>query len=255
MTPEQEANAALVTAEVAGYADQLVPGAVEHLGKIWGGLASRPAEARAEEIARRMEIPPEGKPDLIARFRNPAYDPESDTDPVRTAIGRQGHKLRDGAADELAGELRVELAGRPAPVVAREVARHIAANPGYLKNPPAESPRLARVRALVGANFPELGPAGVDRLVAERGQQLGPQSDAQLIMNVAVALGSSVVAERYGTTRTVPADDARRRGVAIRTVTVTRPAPAPAPAPARDDAGKFAEASKPAGPPKRRILF
>lgn len=257
MTPDQTAAAEAVTAEVKAYSDQLVPGAAEAIGRLWAPLAKMPPEQRAQEVAKRMASP------LVARWRDPGYDPEAAPTPLERAIGQQAHKLRDGAAAELATAWSAELAGRDPTRLAGEVARRLAdpANVGFLKDQPADRPYVARLDKLLWDNFSDvLDPARVKDLIRDRGQQFARMSDQQVIMMVAGSLGSAAVREKYGKGLALEPGDLRLRGASketimgTRTVRTAQPAPATLPsAPARDQGGRFAPTTPAA--PRRRSSF
>ena len=256
MTPEQENAVETVTREVAAYGDQLIPGAAEQIGRLWGvgAIGKMGPVQRAEAIAKGMGSP------LVDRFRNPAYDPASNTDPVREAIGHHSLQLREGAADELATAWRGELAGRNPVALAGEVARRInaPANAGYLKNPPPEPLYAGRLRALLTANFGDvMTPNGITGLIGDRGRQYQGMPDHQVILQVAAVMKYPGFAEQYGTGRTIEAGDRRLSGGGTHTTPAREPVKLPIqPAtPNREAAsGRFATAET-AAPPRRLPSF
>jgi hypothetical protein len=229
-----------VTAELAKYSQDLVPGAVEELSSIWGqSLGKLPADKLAATVRERMDTP------FVGRYRNPEAPaptlPDGGTpSELRRALERNASRLAPGAVDALMTRLGHEVAGRKPAEIAGHVERFLHGNAAhdFLAVRPEVPAHEARIRDLLNANF-QLPAAEVEKLA--RNRQF-------------VGLSDQAVVSMMARTLRIDPTDPRRTGRAADPFG-TRPAPTPAApkAQARDESsGQFTKGDEP--PPRRSLV-
>ena len=236
-TPPSPAE--IVTAEVAKYGDELVPGAAEKLGAIWASLGTLGADKRAEQVAKNMEG------EFAGRYRDPEKVAAklangADPGPLRRALARNADRLAPGAVDALAGQLAHQVAGKRPHEVAGFVERFLAsrdAHPHLAVRPelPAHEQRLTD---LLYRNFSqEMSHGQIAEIARDNRGQLRGLDDKRVV-------------EMVGRTLRLSAADPRVSGGPGSIE--HRPAAVPSPAPARATDGTFKAAE--ATPPRKSLV-